>query len=1361
MKKRLGEFIFQLGRGFNMSNTMYLNRFLKMASWTLLSVVALLSLVIGIALSSTGVKLAIDYVNDAGLGVEIDYQGGSFYSQVTLTKVRVVQPSMNAEVSDLTVDVGLRCLFAAELCINQIRLDKIDVQLVDAPKQDTPVKELENKLIQLPILITLSELSVGEVRVSQSNNELLTLKDLLLALSFQNKLIISRFDIQSLDVQLPKSGNELTVNEVSKTIEQDAPRPWLKALADYQYTPIIIPDIYIPIELAMKKAMLRNICVRQQAQDGSLATLFCHDTLALELAIKNQKLDLQLNIDNLNQNSAEPIFAPANVKFKANVHFAKNFEHTVTLNILKQDTPILSKQNALKKDALNKDTPILNNPLGFEFKSVGSVKQVNMTLTHLPTQQKLLTLSSSVQLNKATLPVGANMAFGQLVPAVITDIQASLPGLNADFIKPLIGVSLLRAEIRGDMLGYRLTSTLDTEDIMGVQHVDVNALFKPMGNKQAQRALIDIQNLQLSGSIGTLDYSGKVLLSPQTDGQNELSWAGLLGLDSLQLSTLDPAIDSFVSGKVPHSIMITETTQSAKIKGANLRGTWQTLPLSLIADAELEKSGNILVETMRLRQGDNQLHVQGKLYSTKALESIKRLGANFPKPDNADDASLDFTLDLQTLRDIYPDLQGQIYAKGKVSGAIELPKIIIQAQAKDINGKGISLEDALVDISVNVAKKLSSKAQISIVNLSAAGQYIPLLNVELSGDESEQALRLSLPQGEYITEQFFKGQLNADNSAWSGKWLEGSIVSDVAELSLQSQPSLNLNLQPFSFFLEQHCWEGRGDSLCASDINATQQQAKTKIALDYNLMNTGVAKLLPNVDIERSDLDVNVDVEVDWQAQQGLSFSADIGAQNATFVSNENKVSIENVIAKVQGTPRTIESSFSFDSTEAGTVRLNSYLDLASQPYQHQGDIVISEFAVSYFASFITAVKKLNGDINADIAFTGPIDKPSLLGELTLADGAVILKEYPLRLADYNQKVVFKGSKADFAGQFTLGDGKGSINGDIDFSEALIVNTIIVGDKLDIAYESYQFQVSPDLSLKLRPELLSVSGKVEVPYARVKIKSLPPSAKSPSQDIIVIDEQKAVKQVSLPLDVNVNILIDKAKKGEVKLDALDLKAELSGDLNVQVDTQNTRVNGIVQVLKGEYEAYSQVLQIRKGDITFSGQPDVPAFEIEAIRNPLNTRDNVIAGIRVAGNALKPTVELFSEPSMEQARQLSYLISGADSFGAGGGPSDSNTTLVNALLSYGVGRSENGIGSLGQKLGVKDLNLQTAGQGSDTQVQLSGQLADGVKITYGIGVFDSVSEVSVHYQLLPQLYLEAVSGVNSTLDLYYEITSNDD
>lgn len=1338
-----------------MSKTTILNRTIKIASWSLLGAALLIILILSIGLSSIGTQWAINYVNESDFGVAINYKSGSFYSQVELNEIRIKQPGADVQLNDLSLDVGLSCFFAAEVCINKVRLNSIIVALDDTPEQEEVVEATESKLIKLPFLLRLSELSIGEVLVSQYNVEVLNLKDLTLALSFHKQLDISQLNASSLSIQLPKVvESELTQTAINSASKK-RPREWLSALANYQYKPIEIPEVYIPIELSLKNTMLSNVCLRQQAQDDSVTTIFCNDTLSIGLGIQNQKLNTTIVMANLQQGGEYPSFSPTNLKLKAALNFTKKFEHNLTLIAHKVDTPVSHSS----PKSLKLDTPVFNNSTGFEFTSQGNINKFNLTLTHLPTQQKVIKITSALELSKPTLPLNVDIKFEELSAAVTDDINDWFPVFSNDVMLQLRGVSLLQTKIDGDMQGYRLTSMLKTEEVVGVENFEFNALFTPMSTKQGARSFIDIQKMKLNGSIGTLDYVGKAELGYNSDDQNELSFNGNLKLESVQLAKLDASLKSLISGELPHSIMITETTQSGAVKGAKLSGTWQNLPLSMRADAELEKNGNVKVQSVRLTQGDNQLNVQGNLFSKQALESIVQLGMNFPDEIGKNASSLDFSIDLNALSDVYPALEGQIYAKGNLSGAIETPKIVMQANAKELTAAGTSLENMLIDISVNMANKLASKAQISVSNLFVSGQNIPRLELQLSGDESEQSLRLSIPQGEYKTEQFFKGQLNAENTSWSGKWLEGQIVSSLAELTLQDQPDLTLNLKPFSLFLARHCWEGRGDRLCTEDINATQQQVKTKVSLDYNAMNPGVVKLLPNFDIEASDLNVNIDIDIDWQLKQGLYFAADVVSENATLVSNDNKVSVENIRASVKGTPQSIDSSFSFDSIEAGQVSLNSKLDLSSKPYQHQGSLTISDFAVSYFASFITAVKKLSGDINANISFDGALDKPSLQGLLSITDGAVVLKEYPLRLADYNQEVNFNGSRADFAGQFTLGEGYGSVNGDVDFSDALIVNMTVAGDELDIAYESYQFKISPDLKMKLSPDLLSVSGTVEVPYARVKIKSLPPSAKSPTQDIIVIDDKKVVKQGELPLDVNVNILIDKAKKGEVKLDALDLKAELSGDLTVQIDAQNTRVNGIIQVLKGDYEAYSQVLQIRKGDITFSGQPDVPAFDIEAIRNPLNTKDKVIAGIRITGNALKPSVELFSEPSMEQARQLSYLISGADNFGAGGDGSDSNT-LVNALVSFGVGRSENGIGSLGQKLGVKDLNLQTAGQGSDTQVQLSGQLAEGVKVTYGIGVFDSVSEVSVHYQLFPQLYLEAVSGANPTLDLYYQITSKD-
>ncbi|WP_337230607.1 translocation/assembly module TamB domain-containing protein, partial [Proteus terrae] len=75
--------------------------------------------------------------------------------------------------------------------------------------------------------------------------------------------------------------------------------------------------------------------------------------------------------------------------------------------------------------------------------------------------------------------------------------------------------------------------------------------------------------------------------------------------------------------------------------------------------------------------------------------------------------------------------------------------------------------------------------------------------------------------------------------------------------------------------------------------------------------------------------------------------------------------------------------------------------------------------------------------------------------------------------------------------------------------------------------------------------------------------------------------------------------------------------------------------------KGQFKAYGQDLQVRKGQILFSGPVDQPYLNIEAIRNPENTANNVIAGVRVTGLADKPKVDIFSEPAFTQQEALSY------------------------------------------------------------------------------------------------------------------------
>ena len=74
--------------------------------------------------------------------------------------------------------------------------------------------------------------------------------------------------------------------------------------------------------------------------------------------------------------------------------------------------------------------------------------------------------------------------------------------------------------------------------------------------------------------------------------------------------------------------------------------------------------------------------------------------------------------------------------------------------------------------------------------------------------------------------------------------------------------------------------------------------------------------------------------------------------------------------------------------------------------------------------------------------------------------------------------------------------------------------------------------------------------------------------------------------------------------------------------------------------------------------------------------------------------------------------------------------------------------------LGDSVGISDLSLGTCGSGDDTQITVDGNLAPELRIEYGTGIFNAISEMKARYELIPRLYLQAVSGVNQAIDLIH-------
>src|SRR5262249_15052754 len=150
------------------------------------------------------------------------------------------------------------------------------------------------------------------------------------------------------------------------------------------------------------------------------------------------------------------------------------------------------------------------------------------------------------------------------------------------------------------------------------------------------------------------------------------------------------------------------------------------------------------------------------------------------------------------------------------------------------------------------------------------------------------------------------------------------------------------------------------------------------------------------------------------------------------------------------------------------------------------------------------------------------------------------------------------------------------------------------------------------------------------------------------------------KSKSVPLEVNVGLIIGKENTGVAQLGKADihlmgygLDAGVQGWLDVHEQPgQPTTGDGEIN-LTGIYKAYGQDLTIQTGRLVFAGQSVAdPQVNLVATR----TVDEVTAKLTVTGRAQKPQLEVSADPAMSQTQALSYLVTGKpiDKVGSGEG-----------------------------------------------------------------------------------------------------------
>ena len=762
------------------------------------------------------------------------------------------------------------------------------------------------------------------------------------------------------------------------------------------------------------------------------------------------------------------------------------------------------------------------------------------------------------------------------------------------------------------------------------------------------------------------------------------------------------------------------------------QGEMKNERLSLTADLDLK--GKLRGQPAILRA---KADGAGEQWNLNALQI--RLGDNSISGKGSLQQKLTGQIDIKLTRlaQLWPQLRGQVTGLVNVAGTLKAPQGKLGLQGSQLAFQDNRLQSLNLDATLDSAQR--AKIDLKGSGIQAGDTNLGVLTASAQGDIKQQKLNLDLLGPKLKLALGLDGNLDKGN--WRGRLASGDIQAGGQDWKLQSPARLE-RLADGKINFGAHCWMSGNASLCGED-----QRLLPEPKLRYHLKQfpiESLAQWLPKDFAWQGKL--NADLQLDLPAS-GPNGVVSVDASGGTLRMKEKDQWLDfpyqtlKLTSKL--TPKRIDTDLNFAGGKLGELMVQAQLNPLPKNKPLNGSFRLSGLDLSVARPFVPMVEKLTGRLNGSGTISGGLLAPLINGTVKLSDGEVSGAELPMELKDLQLQAVIAGESVRLDGGWKSGQtGQGSLNGNVAWGQALMVDLALKGTQLPVTVEPYaKLEVAPDLKISMAGDELKIAGKVQVPRGEITVRELPPSTVKVSDDTIIVGAQTEEGKPPMAMKMDIDVVV-----GEDKLSfaGFGLTANLQGHVHIG-DNLDTR--GELWLNDGRYRAYGQRLNVRRARLLFAGPIDQPYLDIEAIRQT----DDVIAGIRLSGSAEQPTTQIFSEPAMSQEQALSYLVLGRPLSTNG----EDNNMLAQAALGLGLMGSSGVTSGLAKDLGIQDFQLDTQGSGNTTSVVASGNISEKLSLRYGVGVFEPANTIALRYKLSKKVYVEAASGVASSLDIFYK------
>lgn len=845
-----------------------------------------------------------------------------------------------------------------------------------------------------------------------------------------------------------------------------------------------------------------------------------------------------------------------------------------------------------------------------------------------------------------------------------------------------------------------------------------------------QQGILELSALQLRTLNGQADLSGKLHLDTL-----ELT-------ASLQLSSIQPGLywadyPGEVSGQVELTGNFAANTGRQWQLQANtlhLNGELRNQPLLLEGKLTLQQphSGLLQLETpgLKLQHGPNLLQLNGAL---------------------GEQLTLDATLHIADLAHSVALAEGAIDAKFQLRGDVKKPDLQMSLSARQLSYlDDYSLAELTASASLPSLGENNSQISLTAKNGQAPGWQLQQLDWQSEGTQQQHQTHLILDS--HQLKAVLAMQAGIKDQQWRANVEEFRLQSDMGDWQLQHPWSVRLDLNKQQAELGTACWLQADASICLDQTKGLSgQQGDLALRLKQLPLSSLDPVLPPNLSLEG-----NAGGQTDLSWRQGrlsaLSWqlTSDQGLLRHQLTTPLelpwHELTLSGALKNYRLTAK-LQAVLAADSALTTDLDINNLNNAAPTV---KASLQLAPLSLSFLHPVFNEYSKFDGLFSANLRAEGALRNPAIYGSLALDALQLTGQQAPLELTKANLLASFRGFAASLNSDWQTPEGRLSVTGEANWltPDAWFSQVDVKGEKLQLQLTDAELTVSPQLKLTASPHSGQISGTIDIPAGNIRFNSLPENATKVSADEIVISaQQRAGEKSNWTLSSDIRLKIGE----QVRLAAFGLKTRLQGDLRVRQQDLIPTLHGQVQLKDGSFRAYGQDLKLRKGRLTFNGPASQPLLAIEAIRNPEKTEDNVIAGLRVNGLADNPLVEVFSEPSKPQANALAYLLLGRDI-----GSSAGDGAVTTGLIGIGIANSGQLVGAIGEAFGISDLSLDTAGSGDKSKVTVSGYLSPRLQVKYGVGIFSQFGEFTLRYRLMQQVYVEAVQGLATSVDVLYKM-----